>query len=188
MEWKRPLLIGVGWGLGTVVGLAVLLGGFLWYRSRPKPPKPWNTSAVKAEYDLAETEGDSNTIVVRYTLENTTEFDYRAYEGQDVMMSSKLKEQKSLLPTANLLKIDYPIFVPAKKRVDFKVHIAYPCPEKEKPEDDADQRKKYHQAVEKYMEDKFGNLDGFDLLDETKRYEIIFPAGWKHSAKQAESH
>jgi hypothetical protein len=28
--------------------------------------------------------------------------------------------------------------------------------------------------------DKLNNLDGFDLLDETNRYEIIFPAGWKH--------
>src|SRR6267378_3723896 len=45
-EWKRPLLIGVGWGLGTAVGLALVVGGFLWYQSRPKPPKPWNTAAL----------------------------------------------------------------------------------------------------------------------------------------------
>ena len=36
-EWKKPLLIGVGWGLGTAVGLAILAGGFLWYESRSKP-------------------------------------------------------------------------------------------------------------------------------------------------------
>lgn len=32
----------------------------------------------------------------------------------------------------------------------------------------------------KYVIDEFANLDGFDLLDETNRYEIIFPPGWKH--------
>lgn len=188
MEWKRPLLIGVGWGLGTAVGLAVLLGGFLWYRSRPKPPKPWNTSAIKAEYDYLGTEGDKNTIVFYYTLENTTDFDYRIEDGHDIAMNGKLGREHSLSLFSGFEKIDYPIAVPAKKRVRFVVHIDYAYPEKEKPKPDADERKKYREAVEKYVVDELNNLDGFDLLDETKRYEIIFPAGWKHSARQAESH
>jgi hypothetical protein len=41
--------LGIGWGLGTVVGLALLVGGFLWYSHRSKPEKPWNQSAIKAE-------------------------------------------------------------------------------------------------------------------------------------------
>jgi len=44
-----------------------------------------------------------------------------------------------------------------------------------------DARKKFRQAVEKYISDEMSNLDGFDLLDETNRYEIIFPAGWTRS-------
>lgn len=48
MEWKKPLLIGLGWGVGTAVGLAAALAVFLWYQSRPKPTKPWNTSSIKA--------------------------------------------------------------------------------------------------------------------------------------------
>jgi hypothetical protein len=48
-DWKRSLFISIGWGLGTVVGLALLVGGFLWYSHRPKPEKPWNQSAIKAE-------------------------------------------------------------------------------------------------------------------------------------------
>jgi hypothetical protein len=43
------------------------------------------------------------------------------------------------------------------------------------------ERRKYRAGVEKYISEELGNLDGFDILDQTSRSEIIFPAGWKHS-------
>lgn len=183
IEWKRPLFIGIGWGLGTAVGLVILVGGFLWYESRPKPPKPpkpWNVAAIKAEYDDADTEGDGNTLVVSYTLENTTDFDYRADESQDIMFNSTLDREKSLLSVSNLLKINYPIVIPAKKRVSFKVHIDYHYTEKEKENADLQERTKHKEGVEKFLATEMANLGGFDLLDAVNRYEIIFPAGWKH--------
>jgi hypothetical protein len=184
MDWKRPLLIGVGWGLGTTVGLSVLVGGFLWYQSRPKPPrppKPWNTAAIKAEYDTTATEGEKHTIVFYYTLENTTDFDYRVEGGDQILMSATLMRQKNLSPFGENQKIDYPIFVPAKKRIRFPIHIGYACPLKEKENADLEERRKYRRELEKYVMDEMGNLDGFDLLDETNRYEIAFPPGWKHN-------
>src|SRR5260370_27823936 len=186
IEWKRPLFIGIGWGLGTAVGLALIAGGFLWYQSRPRPPKapkPWNTVAIKAEYDVTETEGDKNTIIFYYTLENTTDFDYRIEDGQNVLMSATLMKQKNFSPFGENEKIDYPLFVPAKKRVRFRIHLAYPCPVKAKENADLEERRKHRREVEKYVMDEMGNLAGFDLLDETNRYEIIFPGGWKQ-AKQ----
>jgi hypothetical protein len=71
MNWKKIVLIAVGWGLGTAVGLAVIVGSFFWYEGRPKPPqppRPWHTSAIKAEYDYVDVEGEKNTIVFYYTL------------------------------------------------------------------------------------------------------------------------
>jgi hypothetical protein len=184
MNWKRLLLIGVGWGLGTAFGLAILVGIFLWYEGRPKPPvppKPWNSTSIKADYDYAYTEGDGNNIVVYYTLENMSDFDYRVEDGHNMTIGAKLKKESSLSPFNETGKIDYPIFVPAKKRVRFPIHLSYPYPVKENPKADVDERKKYRQAVEKYLSDELGNLDGFDLLDETSRYEIIFPNGWTRS-------
>ncbi len=181
-DWKRPLLIGIGWGLGTAVGLGILLGGFLWYENRPrppKPPKPWNAASIRADYDYAYTEGDKNSIVFYYTLENMTNFDYRVADGHGILMSAKLQRQNNLSPFGEDERIDYPIFVPAKKRVRFPIHITYTYPVKEKQGANTEERKKYREAVEKYIADEFGNLDGFDLLDETNRYEIIFPGGWK---------
>jgi len=64
--------------------------------------------------------------------------------------------------------------------VRFRIHLSYPYPAKEKADASKDEREKYREAVGKYIADKLTNLDGFDLLDETNRYEIVFPAGWKH--------
>jgi len=185
-EWKRPLFIGIGWGLGTAVGLALIVGGFLWYQSRPKPPKPpkpWNTAAIKAEYDDSDTEGNTNTVVISYTLENTTDFDYRVENARDITFSGKLLMENSLSPDSSMVRLDYPILVPAKKRVRFAIHIPFPYPEKMKPNPAPGEGKKYRESVEKFIAKEMNNLDGFDLLDENNRYEIILPAGWKQ-AKQ----
>ena len=101
MNWKKLLLTGIGWGLGTAVGLALIVGGFLWYESRPKPPvppKPWNSSAIKADYDFVTSEGDKNTIVFYYNLENTTDFDYRVENAEHVAMNGRLGSENSLTP------------------------------------------------------------------------------------------
>jgi hypothetical protein len=185
-EWKRPLFIGIGWGLGTALGLVVLVGGFLWYQSRPKPlqpPKPWNTGAIKADYRSTSTEGDKNSVVFSYTLENTTDFDYQVEGGGNVRVSATLDGQNTLAPFEKFVTIDYPIFVPAKKRVVFQIHFEHRSAIKEKEHSNDADTIKHHEAVEKEIADIFNNLDGFDLLDETNRYEIIFPAGWKHAKK-----
>lgn len=183
VDWKRPLLIGIGWGLGTALGVVLFVGGFLWYQSRPKPPKPpkpWNTAAIKAEFDRVDTEGEDNNIVVSYTLENTTEFDYRVENGMNLILSARLEKEQSLAPFSKLTKIDFPIFIPARKRVRFPIRLPHPYSAEHKDVTDVADAEKHRQAVEKYMVDKLSNLNGFDLLDETNRYEIIFPAGWKH--------
>jgi len=113
-------------------------------------------------------------------LENTTDFDYRVEDGHDILVSAKLQKQNNLSPFHEDGKIDYPIFVPAKKRVRFLIHIEYPYPEIEKANANAEERRKYRETLENYITEELSNLDGFDLLDETNRYEIIFPTGWKH--------
>lgn len=184
-EWKRSLLVGIGWGLATAVGLAILAGMLLWYEGRPrppKPPKPQNAAAIKAEYDYVETEGEKNTIAFYYTLENTTDFDYRVEDDKNILMSSELEEEKSLFSSSEYVRIDYPIIIPAKKRMRFVIHLEYPYPgKKEKEGATLEERRKYRAGIEKFISDELGNLDGFDLLDDANRYEIIFPSGWKHA-------
>src|SRR5258708_39019386 len=95
-------------------------------------------------------------------------------------MNGKLAKERSLSLFSSVSKIDYPVFVPAKKRVRFAIHLGYPYPEKMKANPAPGDGKKYRESVEKYTMDELNNLDGFDLLDETNRYKIIFPTAWRH--------
>jgi hypothetical protein len=98
-------------------------------------------------------------------------------------MNGRLEKQHSLTHFGESETIDYPVAIPAKKRVRFPVHLGYPYSEKEKPDADREAKRKYKAALEAYISDKLGNLDGFDLLDENTRYEIVFPSGWKKTSR-----
>ena len=178
--WLKPLIVGISWGIGTGIVLALALGVFLWREARPKTPKAWNSSAIAASFDYTDTEGDPNTIVFYYTLENRTDFDYRIESGPDITMNAKLAKEKNIESLSESTgKIDYPIFVPARKRVRFAVHITYPYPQKMKPDANLEERRKYRDAVAKYVTDDLANLNGFELLDAANRYDIEFEPGWK---------
>ena len=66
-KWKRWLFRSAGFGAGFALALVFLAGGWFWYSSRPKPPKPWDTKAIQAEYDYVSSEGKDNDIVFYYT-------------------------------------------------------------------------------------------------------------------------
>jgi hypothetical protein len=55
---------------------------------------------------------------------------------------------------------------------------------KENPNADMVERAKYRDAVEKLVNENMTNLNGFELLDSSKRYDIVFYAGWKKETKQ----
>ena len=77
----------------------------------------------------------------------------------------------TLVPDDDLLRV--------LRNKAFKIHLAYPYPEEEKENATNEERLKYHEAVGKFIAGKMTNLDGFELLDEANRYEIVFLAGWK---------
>jgi hypothetical protein len=102
-EWKRPLFIGIGWGLGTAVGVVFLVGGFLWYQSRPKPTKPWNTKAIEAHYaDTQFFEGAKKTTLraaLIFDLRNNTATDYTLEEhpSDTVVVMQRMKSSGTLV-------------------------------------------------------------------------------------------
>jgi hypothetical protein len=181
--WKKLLLIGVGWGVGFALGLGVLVGMWSWHESRPKPPKPWNNSAIKATYDTVFTEGDTNTLVIAYVLENATDRDYKATDDSTIMLTGKLLRENSASTYLNVDKLDYPVFIPMRHRGRVLIHLAYPYSVKEKAGETPDERKKYREDLEEYMVKELPNLDGFVMFDSEYHYEIDFPSGWKASSK-----
>jgi hypothetical protein len=185
MTWKSVVLKAAGFGAGVGLSLCLFVAAWGWYSSRPKPPKPWDTKAVSAEYDGVTTESDTNlgtTFVVYYTLQNNTEFDYELKEqGEQVLLAGQLEREKSASIDNDNLKGQFPLFIPARGRVRFALHLKYPYSGGAEPTEGVDAIHAYRAKVADFMTTELNNLNGFVLYDQQHRYEILFPKGWRKS-------
>jgi len=183
--WKKILFRAAGFGIGFALLSAIIIGSALWWSSRPVKPKPWNTKAITATFDTLNTEGETNTLEFVYTLENNTDVDYRASDGNQIHLASNLVSQHSLsFDTQNFITTDYPIYIPAKSRVRFELHLAYPYPIKQDVNARPDIRYDYTTVLAQFVDKTFRNLDGFVLLDDNARYQVMMPNGWAERAKE----
>jgi hypothetical protein len=92
----------------------------------------------------------------------------------------KLERQKSLSGGKNdsFLKGDFPLFLPAKQRLRFGIHLGYPYEKKGKDNPSREEQVQYRKEVASYVKNELSNVDGFVLFDEAKRYQVDFPPGW----------
>jgi hypothetical protein len=185
-SWKRLFIKGAGFGVGFALMLAILAGVGIWYWNRPKPPKPWNKQAIKAEFNYPQTEGDNNDIVFIYTLVNDTDFDYELRNMDSIKIAAKLNKEDSISMTNDreYLRPDEYVFVPAHQRARFGIHLNYPYPQKEKSNATSDETHDFRTTLSKYVLSEMTNLEGFVIFDEGHRYEITFPGGWKQRANE----
>jgi hypothetical protein len=184
-NWKRLAIRAAGFGAGFAVFASIILGAALWWSSRPPKQKPWNDTAVVASYESVDTEGDANTFRFTYTLENKTDTDYRVENDSRVHLAAFLKRSQSLsFSNSENLHADYPIYIPAKSRVRFQVHLGYPYPIKPDYSASDDEQHDFNTKVAQYVTKELGNVDGFTLLDDDSRYKIVMPNGWAERARQ----
>jgi len=181
-SWKRLFLIGASVGAGFALMLALIVGGVICYNSRPKPVKPWDTSALKATYDYVDTEGENKTLVFHYIIENATRVDYKLESADNVVLASRIQHSNSLSVERdeNVLKIEWPVFIPAGQRVTLALHVGYPYPGKVESfaEMTSNELENYRKAVAHHVSEKLPNLNGFVLFDQTNRYQVNLPKGW----------
>ena len=176
--WKRIIVVGVCVGVGFALMASLIVGVAFWYESRPKPPRPWDTAAITAEFDVVDTEGENDQIVFRYTLQNNTDFDYSPLDTSLKLMG-QLERQKSLSNSPEgFPKIDS-VYIPARQRVRYSIHTIYPY-DKEKLKADAstDERTAWRKKLGIFIKEDMGNLNGFVIFDDTDRYQINFKKGW----------
>lgn len=186
-DWRLALVKAAGFGVGLALALAFAGGAWLWYSNRPKPPRPWDSRAVVAEYDYVTTEGDSNNIAVYYTLQNNTDFDYEIRSMDQVQIAAKLERENSISverPEEGHLTADFPVFIPARGRSRFGIHVKFPYAEKSDDKASDDEKHDYGTRLAKFMTSEFSNLDGFVFLDSGRRYRVEFPGGWKARSKE----
>lgn len=184
-NWKRALLRAAGFGAGFALAGAIILGGFVWWSSRPKKPKPWNEAAITAKYDSSGVEGQDQDIYVAYDLKNNTDSDISISDDSEVHLGAQLQRGDAMsFSDGKILSIDYPIFIPARRTARCEVHLKYPYKEPYNASMPDDQKTDYYTRLAKYMTDELGNLNGFVLLYDASRYQINLPPGWKERSKE----
>src|SRR6266851_5707787 len=118
-SWKRILLRAAGFGAGAVVTTAIIVALFFWYTTRSTKPKPWNRSAITAEYYrvLTSDQPDSK-LEFEYVLENKTDKDYELQKYSAPKIAARLEDTNSLTGFAdeNEIVLKLPVFVPAHQK------------------------------------------------------------------------
>ena len=169
-DWKRWLFKSMGFGAGLGVVLAALATLGMWYSSRPKPPKPWNKSAIRASYQSLEAGNGEKAIFVTltYAVENTTDYDYRLPSSQKIMA---LKSDNVLDDIAkDWMPVE--LFVPAHHRVQLR--FSFPVGDVF----DSVKAKEDDKWISKTAGSYLSTTKGFVVFDEVNRYEIALPSGW----------
>jgi len=182
---KKALLIAFSVGAGVAVVIAALTAGGYWYLSRPKPPKPWDTTAIVADgtpgFGVSD---DGNKVVLTYSLENNTPFDYRATSSDELNLLRRFARDNALSQpvTAETASIGFPIFIPAKQKAEVSLTINFVETPKQKPSETPEQ---FHETLRTYVLDQMRGDAVVVLFDQTNRYQINLPKPAPQPPKKA---
>jgi len=110
-------------------------------------------------------------------LENHTDQDYRVNTAL-LVLSAVVRDKDSLTGGKAAKFQDEEIFLPTKQHTEVKIELPNYHFSGKEPRDSPDDRKKYREAVKKYVSDTLPQLNGFAAFDDENRYRINFPNGW----------
>ncbi len=175
--WKKLLLRSAGFGAGFALMLVAVVVVWGWYSARPKRTKPWNRTAILAEYSRINAAGEDKHFEFVYFLENTTNEDFNVATENQLSVYLKVKPN-ALLACQECVKIRLPIFIPAKRKCEITVDLLHYNLASNVPTGTAEERKQARELVVKYLKTELSTLDGFTLFDGEHRYEIELRAGW----------
>ena len=172
------MLVAAAFGAGSVLMLAVLTAG--WYRYESRPARPWDRTAISAQFDCVDVEGEGHTLVFSYTVYNHTDRDYRINGPSNITLAGRRGEQRDLVfsvsGSESILRVDYPVLVPPNERSRVTIHLGYPCPGlRLEPDTSPQNRDTNRSRVSECVEKETGNLAGFVLFDDRERIQVDFP-------------
>jgi hypothetical protein len=171
--WRKWFWRSVGFGAGAAVTIAILIGLFLWWRSRPTPPKPWNNSQLTSKFWNA-TIDDKGDVTFRFQIKNASPDDYDIQNEDDLDVSAQSIDG-ALIPFGKFGHLETPIFIPGHRSsvVTLNTTMHYRGPSLESvSKDDRDYE------ILKYLRDTYGKVKAFIILDKTNRLEIDCPTDW----------
>jgi len=177
---KKAFFVGASAGAGFFLVLLLIFGG-TFNNSPAKLPGSWNQDAIKATYvgsQLRQIDKTLAGLFLSYDLENNTERDYRLVDGPGVVIMSRLQSDHSL-SQEELIRLSYPVFLPAKQRVHIAIEISYPFvwPASGDP---ALQNK-----LKDFVKQRLSKVEGFVLFDEVNRCQVELPSVWQELERDA---
>jgi hypothetical protein len=172
---KKALVIGASAGAGSFLVLLLILGGAAFNTSPVKPSGSWNQSALKATYvgsQLRQIDKTLAGLFLSYDLENNTDRDYRLADAPGVVIMSRLTSDHSL-SQEELIRLTYPVFLPANQRVRIAIEISYPF-DWPAPADRALENK-----LKDFVKQRLAKVEEFVLFDEANRCQVELPSAWQ---------
>jgi hypothetical protein len=167
-SWKRRFVVSAGIAAGITLVLSLVILVAVWYTSRPVKARPWDQTAITAEYaGLSVRTGQPFVCMHQYTVENHSGYDYEL--PSSVNLYKVLAEGKGLERDATL-KWSGGTSLPVGQKMNVTIEIEYEYTE-EFPYAERDNTKK----LAAFMNRALSGIDGFVALDEINRYEIRFP-------------
>lgn len=186
--WKKILLRSAGFGAGFAIVVCGVIGGVLWYSSRPsKAVNKWNTTALKVTeppaFGAYKNDKDSRMYVeFNYSVQNNTDDDYKIESAESLKVLVRFTDGSVSEPvTTEAASVKLPVFLPAKETGALSLVIQQSVPTKTERETDED----YHEQLRSYLEKQWSRdkLAGFVLYDETNRYELNLPRNSPHATQ-----
>jgi hypothetical protein len=179
-KWKAVLLRSIGAGVGFALALSAIAGLAFWYSHRPKPEKPWNQSAIKVSATGTEfsVQGDRLVCDFRYSLQNTTDKDYKLPSGGKLM--ERLAQDMSYRNAPNLT-LEQNLYIPSGQTVNISIVL----PIMYSDFDFSQQKANDEKQLSAFVDRRLAEIDGFVLFDPTSRYKVDFPNGWPEAVKRA---
>lgn len=181
--WKRLAIISLFGAAGFAITAGLILGGVVWYTSRPALPKPWNTTVIIAKDPPGfSVSNDGKTIEFTYVLENRASSDYRIDSLSEIQMFGRGRDGTLSHPIPDTDEhFQLPVFIPARQKavLSFSL-ITSEIPTRDVAESDAT----FHERIRKFLEQHLGNLSGFVIFDSTDRYEIDLPKWLAEAPKE----
>lgn len=177
-DWKRLFVRAAGFGVGTVIALALIIGAFAWYRNRPKP---WTERALSATFTTMsfKTQASETSYLIEfyYDIQNNTDSTYRLNPDSLVLMARSstggLTKEWGNYQTSDAT-LTGPAFIPAHSKVGVTLRTTYQYPT-EFTADDKDDAKKVLKSVNR----RLAELTGIVIFDEALHYRIDLDAPWQ---------
>jgi hypothetical protein len=170
-------------GTGFLLLIAAMIVGPALSRGHRDAPTPWSQEGVGATYvgsQIREIDKAHSTLILSYDLKNNSDVDYRLNNDPSILIVSRLKSDGSL-SQEQLIRLSYPVFVPARQHAHMAVEIAEPFAWP--AEGDPAPLNKFKDFVRQTL----ANVEEFVVFDETNRRQLKLPSAWQEvqGAEQA---